>query len=185
MLSGTVQDPPKKLELSLFVDADFAGSDDNAKSTNGGLLVLAGPHTFFPIQWISKRQSCTSRSTTESEVVSLAYSLFSEAMPAMSLWDTLLGRGIKLRIYEDNMATIKVVNKGYSPKLRHILRTHKVNLSSIKEAIDNDNVELRYVETEQQAADVFTKALCPQKWPAAMEMLGIMTHNRLASLGGA
>ena len=103
----------------------------------------------------------------------------------MSLWDTLLGRGIKLRIYEDNMATIKVVNKGYSPKLRHILRTHKVNLSSIKEAIDNDNVELQYVETEQQAADVFTKALCPQKWPVAMEMLGIMTHNRLASLGGA
>ena len=103
----------------------------------------------------------------------------------MSLWDTLLGRGIKLRIYEDNMATIKVVKKGYSPKLRRILRTHKVNLSSIKEAIDNDNVELRYVETEQQAADVFTKALCPLKWPAAMEMLGITTHTRLASLGGA
>ena len=48
MLSGTVQDPPEKLQLSLFVDADFAGSDDNAKSTNGGLLALAGPHTSLP-----------------------------------------------------------------------------------------------------------------------------------------
>ena len=67
----------ENLSLSLFVDADFAGSDDNAKSTNGGLLVLAGPKTFFPIQWISKRESCTSRSTTEFEVVSLAYSLLS------------------------------------------------------------------------------------------------------------
>ena len=108
--------------------------------------------------------------------------MLSEAMPAMSLWDLVLGRSIPLRIYEDNMATIKVVNKGYSPKLRHILRTHKVNLSSIKEAVDNDNIELRYVETEQQAADVFTKALCPMKWPAAMEMLGVKPNSRTEDL---
>ena len=103
----------------------------------------------------------------------------------MSLWNRILGRGISLRIYEDNMATIKVVNKGFSPTLRHILRTHKVNLSSIKEAIDSDNIELQCIETEQQAADVFTKALCPMKWPAAMDMLGIHKKRNLASLGGA
>ena len=107
-------------------------------------------------------------------------------MPAMSLWDLILGRSIKLRIYEDNMATIKVVNKGFSPKLRHIQRTHKVNLSSIKEAIDEDNIELQYIETEQQSADVFTKALCPMKWPAALDMLGIHPKKDIkAALGGA
>ena len=104
----------------------------------------------------------------------------------MSFWDLILDRGIKLRIYEDNMATIKVVNKGFSPTLRHILRTHKVNLSSIKEAIHSDNIELQYIETEQQAADVFTKALCPMKWPAALDMLGIHPKRDLAAaLGGA
>ena len=82
LLVGAVQDPPEELSLSLLVDADFAGSDDNAKSTNGGLLVLTGPRTHFPIQWVSKRQSCAGRSTTESEVISLAHSLSSEAMPA-------------------------------------------------------------------------------------------------------
>ena len=57
-----------------------------------------------------------------------------------------------------------------------------MNLSSIKEAVDHDNIELRYVETEQQAADVFTKALCPMKWPAAMEMLGVMSKSRAEDL---
>ena len=37
-----------------------------------------------------------------------------------------------MRIKEDNTATIKVMRKGYSPKLRHVQWTHKVNLGSIK-----------------------------------------------------
>ena len=38
----------------------------------------------------------------------------------------MLGRDdLKLVIHEDNQAAILVVKKGYSPKLRHISRTHK------------------------------------------------------------
>ena len=80
-LVGRVNDPPDKLKLLLFVDADFSGETDNAKSTSGDWLVLAGPNTWFPLMWLSKRQTSTSRSTTEAEVVSLAASLFSEALP--------------------------------------------------------------------------------------------------------
>ena len=98
----------EKLKLLLFVDADFAGSDDNMKSTSGGLLVLAGPNTWFPLMWLCKRQSRTARSTTEAEIVSLAMSLFSEALPTLSLWDLILGRKVDLIILEDNQATIKV-----------------------------------------------------------------------------
>ena len=71
-----VRDPPEKLELHAYVDADFAGYKEDTKSTSGGILVLAGPTTWFPLAWTSKRQTSTSRSTTESEVVSLATFLF-------------------------------------------------------------------------------------------------------------
>ena len=172
-LTGFVSDEPKDLKLSLFVDADFAGDTGNARSTSGGFLVLDGPSTFFPLMWLAKRQTSTSRSTTESEVVSLATSLFSEALPAMDLWDKLLGRSVSLTIYEDNQATIKVVLKGYSHKLRHISRTHKVDLSSIKEIIDTDAVEIEYIKTDLQAADIFTKALQPCKWVNALKLLGM------------
>ena len=183
-LVGRVGDDAAKLKLRLYVDADFAGEHEDARSTNGGYLVLVGPNTWFPLQWVTKKQTSTSRSTTESEVVSLAYSLFSEALPALTLWDTVLERTMDLEILEDNQATIKVVLKGYSPKLRHMARTHKVNLSSIKEVIDKESVVLEYVKTDLQAADIFTKALPVNKWENALQLLGIFAPEALQKAYG-
>ena len=136
-LVGQVGDDPRELHLALYVDADFAGEKSDAKSNSGGYLVLKGPNTFFPLAWVSKRQTSVSRSTTESEIVSLAHSLFQEGLPALSLWERLLGRtDVQLVIHEDNQATILVAKKGYSPKLRHIARIHKVNLGSISEQLE-------------------------------------------------
>ena len=172
-LVGTINDSPDQLELHLYVDADFAGDRLSGKSTSGGFMVLHGPNTFFPLAWVSKRQTSTSRSTTESEVVSLAYSLYQEGLPALQLWEKLLGRTVTLRVLEDNQATILVIRKGYSPKLRHITRTHKVNLSGLSEVFRDDSAELEYCKTDVQAADIFTKALPPQKWGPALRLLGI------------
>ena len=84
------------------MDADFGGDQRDVKSTSGGYLVLKGPNTHYPLAWVSKRQTSTSRSTTESEVVSLAYSLYQEGLPSLQLWDKLLGRAVNLVIQEDN-----------------------------------------------------------------------------------
>ena len=77
---------------------------------------------------------------------------------------------------EDNQATIKIVSKGYSSKLRHIQRTHGINLQSIKEVLDMDGVSIEYVSTDHQSADFFTKALVPHKWANALELQGICTE---------
>ena len=79
--------PAAAVELRLYVDADFAGDRLTGKSTSGRFLILYGPSTFFPLAWVSKRQTSTSRSTTESEVVSLAHSLYQEGLPALQLWE--------------------------------------------------------------------------------------------------
>ena len=177
-LTASCQDDPKDLRLELYVDADFGGDSGDVKSTSGGFLTLKGPNTFFPLAWISKRQTSTSRSTTESEVVSLAHSLYQEGIPALQLWEKLLQRPVDLVIHEDNQATIIVVRKGYSPKLRHIGRTHKINLSSLKECLDDPCINVQYIDTNEQAADIFTKALPPQKWYKALCLLGIRTDIR-------
>ena len=78
-----------------------------------------------------------------------------------------------LRIKEDNQATIKILQKEYSTKLRNVNRTHKVDLGSVKEVLDQDNVVLEYVTIDKQCADLFTKALAPAKRPAPLDMLGI------------
>ena len=167
-LTGHINDDPSKLKLSLYED-DFAGEKEGARSTSGRYLVLKGPNSHFPLAWLSKRQTSTSRSTTESEVISLAHSVFTEGIPALGLWEVLLKRTVELQVHEDSQATILVVRKGFSPKLRHISRAHKVNLGE-------PNIDLRYVDTNEQAADIFTKALPPHKWEAALALLGIRTE---------
>ncbi len=173
MMIGNVdhRERTEDLRLVLFTDADFCGDREHTKSTSGGFLALVGLISFFPLAWVSKTQTATSRSTTESEAVSLAYSFFSEALPALSLWERLLDRSVDLHCLQDNEATIKIIENGWSAKLRHVLRTHKVNLGSLSEQFECPNIHLNPVNTKEQAADIFTKNLQPAMWPAALEML--------------
>ena len=53
-----------------------------------------------------------------------------------------------------------------------------MNLGSLKEVCVNDSTELVYIETKKQAADIFTKALAPNLWDHALDMLGIQRTDR-------
>ena len=139
-LIGTVGDSAADIWLRLYVDADFAGDRLDSKSMSGGFLVLYGPNTFFPLGWICKKQTAVSRSTTEAEVISLAHSLFTEALPTLQLWCHILGRDVHLEVLEDNEATIKIIRKSGSAKLRHVSRTHKINLASTYEQFKDPNI---------------------------------------------
>ena len=92
----------------------------------------------------------------------------------LKLWQTVSGRKLPLIIKEDNEATIKIINKGYSSKLRSLNRTHRVNLSAIHETVNHDDVRLEYVSTDIQAADIFTKNLEPNKWLPALKLLNML-----------
>ena len=110
-------------------------------------------------------------------MISLAYSMFREAFPTMDFWDTVLGRDISLVTREDNEATIKVVKKGYSAKLRHVSRTHKVNLGSLYELFHDPKYTIEHVGTNDQCADIFTKGLEPYKWDNAISLLNMQLYG--------
>ena len=57
--------------LGLFQDSDFAGDFEDSKSTSGGILCVFGSRTFVPISLMCKMQTSVSRSSTESEIISL------------------------------------------------------------------------------------------------------------------
>ena len=95
-LVGYVGDELLECWLEIYTDADLAGCKLTKKSTSGVFLVLVGPHTYFPLSAVSKRQTAVSNSSTESELLPADLGLRSEAIPMLDLWRMLLGHGAPL-----------------------------------------------------------------------------------------
>ena len=74
--------PPEDLAPHTYSDADFAGCIKTLRSTLGIQLQIEGPHSCFPLQARSCRQTCVSFSTPEAEVVSIqSYGAFVKIAP--------------------------------------------------------------------------------------------------------
>eukprot|EP00435_Cladocopium_sp_Y103_P034912 s909_g9.t1 len=156
-----IKDRLEDLHLALYCDADFAGDIKTMKSTSGFV-------SFALLSWGSRKQSVISRSTTESEFVSLSVALFAEGLPLLEIWQVIHPPMI-IRILEDISAVIAIIAKGFSQKLRHLAKTHRVNVASTCEVVnDSDDVQVQHVPSEDQRSDVMTKALASQKWARAL-----------------
>ncbi|GJW89510.1 hypothetical protein Tco_0164850 [Tanacetum coccineum] len=143
-------------ELIAYSDADHAGCKDDCKSTSGGLQFLGGKL----VSWSSKKQDCTAMSTAEAEYVSLS------ACCAQVIWmrTQLLDYGYKynrIPMYCDSKSAIAIsCNPVQHSKTKHIdIRYH-----FIKEHVEKGTVEIYFVGTEYQLADLFTKSLLKERF---------------------
>ncbi len=62
-----------------------------------------------------------------------------------------------LVIAEDNGAVIKILQKGRTSALRHVLRSHRISIHWLVECLRREGVRIRYVNTKLQIADLLTK----------------------------
>ena len=179
-MSGYVGDCAKDLKLRLYVDSDHGGDLFDRKATSGMLLVLEGPRTWFPLASLSKRQTSTSNGSTEAEIVALSTALRLDGLPTKALWELLLGRTMELEVMEDNDGAILAVQKGYSPTLRYLTITQGVSISLIHDIVHiHDLAALLQVDTEEQAADIFTKAVKVCSYGKAVRMLNIKDREEV------
>ncbi|GJT47970.1 retrovirus-related pol polyprotein from transposon TNT 1-94 [Tanacetum coccineum] len=119
--------------------------------TSGGLQFLGGKL----MSWSSRKQDCTAMSTAEAEYVSLS------ACCAQVIWmrTQLLDYRYKynrIPMYCDSKSSIAIsCNPVQHSKTKHIdIRYH-----FIKEHVEKGIMEIYFVGTEYQLADLFTKAL--------------------------
>ena len=95
-------------------------------------------------------------------------------------------RRAKFVIMEDNDAVIKMMLKGRSPNLRHVTRTHRVDLDWLFERIRQDpGIFLKYVKTRYQIGDLLTKgAFTAELWRShALWQIWSMFFRELWSWG--
>nr|GEX66427.1 retrovirus-related Pol polyprotein from transposon TNT 1-94 [Tanacetum cinerariifolium] len=153
-------------ELTAFSDSDHAGCLDSRKSTSGGIQFLGGDKL---VRWSSKKQDCTSMSFAEAEYVSLS------ACCAQVLWmrTQLTDYGFhfnKIHTYCDSKAAIAIsCNPVHHSHTKHI----DVRYYFIKEKVEKGIVELFFVGTEYQLADLFTKALPEERFKYLIRRLGM------------
>ena len=108
------------------------------------------------VAYASKRQLCISLSSTEAEVMA-ASSAATEIVYQRGL---LREMGVVLTettiLYVDNTSAIALVKNSKScVRTRHIERRYL----KIRELIDSGHIDVRYVNTTENTADVLTKAL--------------------------
>ncbi|KAL4561871.1 hypothetical protein LXL04_034053 [Taraxacum kok-saghyz] len=138
-------------ELIGYTDSDHAGCAIDRKSTSGGCQLLGNRL----ISWSSKKQTSVACSTTEAEYVAAGRCC------AQVLWiqNQLLDYGLKFRktpICCDNTSSILITqNPVQHTKTKHIEIQHHF----IRDISQKGKVELFYVPTTEQLADLFTKAL--------------------------
>jgi len=137
--------------------------------------VYTGP---FLLAGVSRKQGAVSHSTPEAEIVAADVALRVEGVPALALWDVLLGRPQCIMFHEDNQAAIQVMKTGRNPTMRHLERTHKVCIAWLHDQFSCGDWELIYEVSNKQSADIFTKPFSePAKWTHACELINLVDHS--------
>jgi hypothetical protein len=96
-------------------------------------------------------------------------------LPGVTLWEALLGRKVKARFMEDNNTTILAIRAGRSTALRHLGRTHRVDLAFLHECLQNGHYTIEYCKSAAQAADIFTKEFRDAaSWKRVCRLIGLV-----------
>ena len=90
--------------------------------------------------WQAKKQASVARSTTESEIISMATGMFGQVLNLQTFLEYLMQKPIQEKFHQDNDAALKILKNKYSARLRHLGRVHKVNVASLCEVLEEDEV---------------------------------------------
>jgi len=167
---GWVGDSKESLRLHLYADADLASDPEDSVSTSGAYFAVVGPNTHVPLGHQCKKQTAVSRSTPEAEIVAADHALRTIGVPALDLWELLLGKpgSVSMDMFEDNDACIRIFQTGKNPNMRHIGRTHRIAVAWMHERLSGPDVRMFRADSELMAADIFTKPF-PECKRAAFE----------------
>ena len=166
---GVIFTPDAALTSSLqcYVDAGFAGdyqpetkADANSvRSRTGCVIMFAG----CPITWFSRLQTEIALSTTEAEYIALSTAA-REVIPMRELMIeigslfglTSIAPTLKCTLFEDNMGAEHLAK---SPKMTPRTKHIAIKYHHFREHVKAGTLIIERVDTENQLADIYTKAV--------------------------
>ncbi|KAI3758668.1 hypothetical protein L6452_06239 [Arctium lappa] len=156
-------------DLMAYIDSDYGGCKLDRKSTSGSCQFLGGKL----VSWTSKKQNCVSTSTAEAEYVAAA-----------SCCSQVLWMRTQLRYYGFDIKKIPILcdsksviaisaNPVQHSKTKHIdIRYH-----FLKHHVEHGTIEMYFVPTDYQLADLFTKALDEKRFTFLVGKIGMLNMS--------
>eukprot|EP00253_Pinus_taeda_P008441 PITA_08441 len=160
----------KKVEASpllvVFTDSDWAGDLDDQKSIAGYVYALGSG----PITWDCKKQSSISISLVEEEY----RGAIKASKEALWLCQILSEFGFQEQhpttLWCDNQSAIQLCK---DPVQHHCNKHIEIHMHFIGKLIHDHVIEVKYYSTDDQIADIFTKALTKVKLNKLWFMVGV------------
>eukprot|EP00253_Pinus_taeda_P004628 PITA_04628 len=151
--------------LVVFTDSDWAGDPDDRKSTAGYVFTLGSG----PITWACKKQAAISLSSAEAEYRGAVEA----SKEALWLRQILSELGFEQQhpttLWCDNQSAIQLCKD----PVQHQCSKHiELHMHFIRKLILDHVLEVKYCSTDDQVADIFTKALTEAKFTKLRYMLG-------------
>ncbi|CAN1797734.1 Retrovirus-related Pol polyprotein from transposon RE1 [Linum perenne] len=161
--------------LSGYSDSNYAGSLTDRKSTSSTCQFVG--HSL--VSWFSKKQNCIALSTAEAEYLAVGSACTQLIWMKAQLHDYRLSFST-MPIYCDNTSTI---NMKKNPILHSRTKHIDIRHHFIRDLILKKEVELVYITTETQLADIFTKPLHADRFSFLRRELGLLSASDADSLG--
>ncbi|KAH9670907.1 hypothetical protein KPL70_017154 [Citrus sinensis] len=150
-----------------YSDSDWGGDIDDWKSTTGFVLFMGD--TAFT--WISKKQPIVTLSTCEAEYVAATSSVCHAIWLRNLLKELGLPQEEPTEICVDNKSAIALSkNPVFHDRSKHI----NTRYHFIRECIARKKVQIKYVKSQDQAVDIFTKPLKQKDFVKYRSLLGVI-----------
>ncbi len=136
-----------------FSDSDHAGDPDGRKSISGCVIKLNN----CPVIWYSRKQNAVSRSSCEAEIIAMGDAVV-EVKWLQELLNEIFNTGTysPSTLYVDNSSTVTISRQDLAhTKTRHIA----VNYYWIKDFNDQKRIKYKWIRSQDNQADIFTKPL--------------------------
>jgi hypothetical protein len=160
----------QNLQLTVYSDADWANCVDERKSTSGGAFFLGDSL----VAWLSKKQGSISLSTTEAEYIVVVTCCTQVLWMIQTLADLEVKYTAPIPIHCDNTSSISVSkNLVFHSKTKHI----PIKYHFLREKVTNQTVQVHYIHTTEQIADIFTKPIAKTPFEYLRQKLGVISSH--------
>lgn len=147
---GVLFKPNGHLNIQIYTDADWAGDKGDRRSTSG-YFSLVGDNL---VTWKSKKQKVVSLSSAEAEFRGIAKGIAEVLWIKKLLTEVGFPPKETTRVMCDNKAAIQISeNPVQHDRTKHV----EIDRHFIKEKLEAGIIELPFVKSQEQVADILTK----------------------------